>query len=72
MTDLLDQAVATARSLSPDMQDEIARQVLAYAGEVQPIYRVTPDEDAEQDKADAAEARGDCATEDELRAIWAK
>ncbi|WP_287749960.1 hypothetical protein [Methylobacterium sp.] len=39
---------------------------------MQPIYRITPDENAEQDEADAAEARGDCATEDELRAIWAK
>lgn len=29
MTDLLEKAMATALSLSPDMQDEIARQVLA-------------------------------------------
>lgn len=39
---------------------------------MQPIYRFTPHENAEQDEADAAEARSDCATEDELRAIWAK
>jgi hypothetical protein len=35
MTDLLERAVATARGLSPEMQDEIARLVLAYAGEEQ-------------------------------------
>lgn len=36
MTDLLEKAMATARSLPPDMQVEIARLVLAYAGDEQP------------------------------------
>ncbi|UMY18018.1 hypothetical protein MMB17_01265 [Methylobacterium organophilum] len=72
MTDLLEKAVATARELSPDMQDEIARVMLALAGEARAAYRFTPEEEAEQDAADAEEARGEYATDEEVRAIWAK
>ena len=72
MTDLLEKAMATARGLPPDMQDEIARVVLALAGGEQAVYRFTRDEEAEQDAADAEEARGAYATDEEVRAIWAK
>lgn len=72
MTELLDKAVATARGLPPEMQDEMARVLLALAGDAQPVYRLTPEEEAEQDEADAAEARGDYATDAEVRAIWAR
>jgi hypothetical protein len=38
MTKLLDQAIETARALSPDRQDDIARTILALAGaEPEPI-----------------------------------
>jgi hypothetical protein len=72
MTDLLERAVATARGLSPEMQDEIARLVLAYAGEEQSVIPLTPEEEADLAESDVEEARGDFATEDEMRAIWAK
>lgn len=72
MTDLLDKAITAARNLPPEVQHAIARMVLSYAGEDQAVYRFTPEEEAEQDEADAAEARGDFATDDEVRAIWAK
>ncbi|GJE25717.1 hypothetical protein [Methylobacterium organophilum] len=72
MTDLLEKAVATARELSPDMQDEIARVMLALAGEARAAYRFTPEEEAELDESEAAAARGDFATDEEVRAIWAK
>ena len=72
MTDLLDKAITAARNLPPEVQDAIARRVLSYAGEEQAVYRFTPEEEAEQDEADAAEARGDFATDEEVRAIWAK
>ncbi|CAX26533.1 MAG: hypothetical protein MIN69_01425 [Methylorubrum extorquens] len=72
MTDLLDKAITAARNLPPEVQDAIARMVLSYAGEEQAVYRFTPEEEAEQDEADAAEARGDLATDEEVRAIWAK
>lgn len=73
MTELLEKAVAAARGLPPEMQDEMARVLLALAGdESQPIYQLTPEEEAAEDEADAAEARGDYATDAEVRAIWAK
>lgn len=72
MTDLLDKAVTTARGLPPETQDEIARMVLAFVGDDPAIYRLTPEEAAELDESEAAAARGDFATDDEVRAIWAK
>ncbi|MEL6064953.1 MULTISPECIES: hypothetical protein [unclassified Methylobacterium] len=72
MTDLLEKAVAKARDLSPDLQDEIARLMLAFVGDEDSVYRFTPEEAAELDESEAAEARGDFATEAEIRAIWAK
>ncbi|GJD57207.1 hypothetical protein [Methylobacterium dankookense] len=72
MTDLLEKAVAAARELPADLQDDIARMVLALAGEDQEPYRFSPAEEAEEDAADAAEARGDYASDDEIRAVWAK
>ena len=72
MTDLLEKAVVTARGLPPETQDHIARMVLAFVGNDASIYRFTPDEAAEQDTADAEEARGDYASDAEVSAIWAK
>jgi hypothetical protein len=72
MTDLLEKAVAKARNLSPDLQDEIARLMLAFVGDEAPVYQFTPEEEAELDESEAAAARGDYATDAEIRAIWAK
>lgn len=72
MTDLLERAVATARGLSPEMQDEIARIVLAFAGDEQGVIALTPEEMADLDASDAEVARGEFATDEEMRAIWAK
>ena len=54
----------------PGMQDEIARMVLAFAE--QPTCQLTPDEEAELDESEAAAARGEFATDEEVCAIWAK
>ncbi|TXN43796.1 hypothetical protein [Methylobacterium sp. WL7] len=72
MTDLLDKAVAKTRDLAPEMQDEIARVMLAFIADASSVYRFTPEEEAEQDAADAAVARGDFATDAKVRAIRAK
>ena len=69
MTKLLTRAMERAQELPAAMQDEIARLVLAYAGEDRPVYTPSPEEAAE---LGAAEARGDFATDAEIRAIWAK
>lgn len=72
MTDLLEKAITAARNLPPEVQDAIARMVLSYAGEDQAVYRFTPEEEAELDESEAAAARGDFATDEEVRAIWVK
>ncbi|KQT61396.1 hypothetical protein ASG52_00445 [Methylobacterium sp. Leaf456] len=72
MTELLEKAVATARGLPPELQDEAARMLLAFFGEPHPVYQFTPEEEAELDESEAAAQRGDFATDEEVRAIWAK
>ena len=72
MTELLEHAVATVRGLSPEMQDEIARMVLTYAGDDQPMVDLTPEEEAAVLRSREAAARGEFATDEQVRAIWAK
>jgi hypothetical protein len=68
MTRLLEQAVATVSALPDEVQDEVARMLLAFAGIEQPPIQLTPEEEA-----DLAEIeRGELATDEEVRAMWAK
>ena len=73
MTRLLEQAIEAARRLPPDEQDDIARAIiqLTGGGDATPIP-LTPDERAAIDKSKAAAARGEFATDEEVRAVWAK
>jgi hypothetical protein len=73
MTKLLDHALEAARSLSPDVQDDIARVVLQLAGsdESEPIV-LTPEERLVIAASKAAAARGEFATDEQVRAVWAK
>jgi hypothetical protein len=71
MTELLDQALAAARSLSPDIQDDIARVVLRLAGADDELP-LTPEEQAAVAASKAAAARGEFATDEQVRAVWAK
>ena len=72
MTELLNRAIARTRTMTPEMQDEVARLVLLYAGDVEPVIQLTPAEENDLREADEEIARGDLATEEEMRAIWAK
>ncbi len=72
MTQLLNRAIARAHEMSPEMQDEVARLVLLYVGETEPVIQLTPEEEADLREADEEIARGDLATEEEMQAIWAK
>jgi hypothetical protein len=72
MTRLLEGAVATVASLRDEQQDEFARILLQLAGHEQPIYFLTPQEEADLDASTAAEERGDFATDEEMLAIRAK
>ena len=72
MTELLEQAVAIARELDPHAQDRLARIMLAATEDEQPIYEMTPEEEAAvQEGLDAAD-RGDFATDEEMAALWTK
>ncbi len=73
MTKLLDQAVEAARSLSPDAQDDIAHVLLRLTGaDDEPPVPLTPDEQAAISASKAAAARGEFASDEQVRAVWAK
>jgi predicted transcriptional regulator len=73
MTKLLEQAVEAARSLPPDVQDEIARLVLQLTGaDDQSPVELSPAEHSAIDRSKAAAERGEFATDAEIRAVWAK
>jgi hypothetical protein len=73
MTKLLDRALEAARSLPSDAQDDIARIVLQLAGseEAFPVM-LSADERAAIVTSKAAAARGEFATDEQVRATWAK
>lgn len=72
MTKLFERAVQRGRALPPEMQDEIARLVLAYTGDGEAVIELTPEEEADLDASDAEAARGEFATDEQMRAVWAK
>jgi hypothetical protein len=72
MTTLLDRAMEAARSLPPEEQDEIARLVLQLARGDGPPIALTAEERAAIAESRAAAARGEFATDHEVRTLWAK
>ncbi len=72
MTDLLDRAIARTRALPADMQDEVARMLLLYAGESDPVVPLTLEEDEDLAEAEAEADRGEFATDEDVQAIFAK
>jgi hypothetical protein len=72
MTELLEQAIEAARSLPADMQDELARMLLQFAGKDQPVVELTAEEESSFAASLAQADRGEFAADEQLRAIWAK
>jgi hypothetical protein len=74
MTKLLDTALKAARSLPPDAQDEIARIVLGLVGndDETPPVTLMPEERTAIATSKAAAARGEFATDEQVREVWAK
>jgi hypothetical protein len=72
MTKLLEQAVETARALSPEAQDDLARMMMMIAGEDQPVVQLSAEEKASFAESRAQAARREFATDDQVRATWAK
>ena len=72
MTKILEEAVEAARALPSDMQDALGRMLLQFAGAYQPAIQLTAEEEASFDESLAEAERGDFATDEQIRAIWAK
>ena len=73
MTKLLDQAVEAVRRLPAGDQDDIARAIIQLAGaEVPAPVVLTPDEREAITRSRTAASRGEFATDEEVRAVWAK
>ncbi|MBV9017508.1 MAG: hypothetical protein JO213_15765 [Alphaproteobacteria bacterium] len=73
MTKLLDRALKLAQNLPPAEQDDIARVILRLAGadEEAPVL-LSEEEQAAIAESKGAAARGEFATEEDVRAAWAK
>ncbi len=72
MTKRLEQAFEAARCLPPAMQDDMARVIMALAGEEQPVVQLTAEEEASFDESLAQAERGEFASDEQMCAIWAK
>jgi predicted transcriptional regulator len=72
MTRLLEQAVEAVSVLPDDVQDDLARMLLQLAGVEQPLYELTREEASDIDASLAEADRGEFATDEEIRAMWAK
>jgi hypothetical protein len=73
MTKLLDEALAAVRNLSPAEQDKIARAMLRLTGtDNEPPVALSTDERAAITASKAAAARGEFASDEQVRATWAK
>jgi hypothetical protein len=73
VTKLLEKALEAVRILPPDVQDDIARIVLELAGgDGTTVVPLSSDERAAIADSRAAAARGEFATDEQVRAVWAK
>lgn len=72
MTKLLDQALEAVRKLPLDMQDDIARVVLQLARDDAAPVALSPEERETISLSKSAADRGEFATEEQVRAVWAK
>lgn len=72
MTKLLEQAVTSVRELPAEAQDALANLLLQFAGIEQSPLELSLEEAASFEESLAQAGRGEFATDEEVRAIWAK
>jgi predicted transcriptional regulator len=72
MTSLLEQAVNAARNLPSHRQDEIAQIMLNLAGNNFNLVELTAEEDAAIALSIEAADRGEFASDEEVKKMWAK
>jgi hypothetical protein len=70
MTKLLDEAIASVKTLPAGEQDLVAKLLLAFADPNRNRYRLTDEQLAEVDLALAEEREGKFATEAEMAETW--
>jgi hypothetical protein len=68
----MEQAIDTVSALPDTVQDELARVLLQLAGVDQPSVVLDDAEAASLDESLSQAERGEFASEDAIRAIWAK
>ena len=72
MSKLLDQAIEAVRRLDPATQDDIARVMKMLAGDDGGVIILSPDERAAIAKSKAEIAQCNFASDEQVRAVWAK
>ena len=72
MTQLLERAIHSARSLPAEMQDDIARIILALSEDNDSAYTFTREEEASLDASIAQAGQGQFASDAEVNAVWSK
>jgi len=72
MIKLLEQAVEKVQALPPDMQDEAARMLPAYADDGETIVTLRLEDEADLMEAQAEMQRGEFATDAEVEAVLSK
>jgi hypothetical protein len=72
MTELLERAVRSLRGLPPETQDALARILQELVGDDPSIITLSEEEKTSFETSFAQAERGEFATEDEIKAIWAK
>lgn len=68
MTKLLAEALAATDKLPPDVQDDLARMILAFTERESEVYVLSEEELAALDEAE----RGGFASDEEVAALWTK
>ena len=72
MTALLEKAIESVRALPAETQDSLARMLLQFAGVDQSTLELTAEEAASFDESIGQAERGEFATDEQVRSIWAK
>ena len=72
MTELLERAVESVRALPPEAQDALAHFLLQFAGDDEAVIPLSAEEQASLEESLAQAERGEFATDEQVRAIWAK
>lgn len=72
MTKLLEHAMAATDKLPSDVQDELARMILAIVEREGEVYELSDEELASLETSLAQADRGEFATDEEVAALWTK